>query len=141
MTVEQAVAEHLVAANAVTTLVSTRVYLQKLPQLPTLPAVVVQLVAVMDFYHLRGGDQMERSLVQVDAYADEASGGDPYASVAAVADAVHDTLNAQQFAAAGSIDVEITGVFRRTRMPMYEAQELRQMRMLQEYHVWSRRSA
>lgn len=139
MTVEEAICERLLADGTVLSLVSSRVYQLRLPQNPTLPAVRVQLIDVGDFYHLRGGDVMAVSRVQVDAYAMETSGGDPYATAASVADAVHAALNGQQFLVADSpASLQITGVFRVDRRPMYEPDELREVRLMQEYQVWSR---
>lgn len=89
MTVEEAVVARLLSLGAVTALVSTRVYLDKLPQSPTYPCLRVTLISEQGRTHLRGADALKPARVQVDAYARENSGVDPYALVATVAAAVH----------------------------------------------------
>lgn len=140
MTPEEAIREHLVDAAAVAALVGTRVYQLVLPQGATLPALRVQLIGTTDFMHLRGGSGvLGRSRIQVDAYAAEASGVDPYAQAQALADVVQDALDGQVFTVSASQEsLKITGVFRRNRLPMYEPDELRQVRIVQDYIVWSR---
>lgn len=139
MTVEQAVGERLGTTLGITDLVGARVYQLKLPQSPGLPAIRLLFVSVVDFFHLRGGSLVEKSRIQIDAVATEASGTDPYATAAAVADAVHASLNGQQFTADATL--EITGAFRDGRMAMYDPEELRQVVVSQDYIVWSRRAA
>ncbi len=138
MTVEEAVLEHLVADVGVSALVGSRVYQLKLPQKPTLPAVRVQLIDEPVTYHLRGGYTLTRARVQTDAFASEASGGDPYRSALAVAEAIDTALSGQRFTSQGSPpERQITGAFREDRRVMYEADELREVRVLQDYIVWS----
>lgn len=136
--VEIAVAEHLEGTGAVAALVSDRVFQLVIPEGATLPAIRVQLIDDPRRYHLRGSDGAHRALVQVDAYAGEASGEDPYAEAAAVADAIDDAMSGQRFFAGSPIDVEITGALRVSRRPLYDPDELRQVRVLQEYVVWHR---
>ena len=139
MTVEEAVIDRLVTTAGVTALVGTRVYQFVLPQKPTLPAIRVQLVSDPRSYHLRGVNGLERSRVQVDAYAAVTSGSDPYASAEAVADAIDTALSGVAFETSDSPSSRaVTASFRITRMPIYESEELRQVRMLQDFDVWSR---
>lgn len=139
MTVEQAVRERLVGDSAVAALVGARVYQLKLPQKPTLPAVRVQLIDEPLFYHLRGGSRLIRSRVQTDCYVN----GEPstaYAAVTALADAVDAALSACVFKAGGSpAEISVEGVFRQSRGPGYEADELRLARVMQDYIVWWRK--
>lgn len=138
MTVEQAISERLQTDGAVAALVGTGVYQLKLPQKATLPAVRVQFISVVDRFHLRGGSLVEKSRIQTDAVAEESSGTDPYAAAAAVADAIHDSLNGRVF----TIDtLTITGAFRTDRRVTYEAEERRQVVLSQDYIVWTRRPA
>lgn len=136
MTIEDAICERLAADSAVATLVSTRVYQVKLPQKPTLPAVRVQLIDEPKGYHLRGAHGSTRALVQVDAFASE-SVSDPKAAVDAVAAAIDASLSGQRFAAGGSpAALQIMAAFRQSRQPLYEAGELRLVRVTQDFIVW-----
>lgn len=87
MTPELAVASRLVALSPVTAIVGPRVYMLKLPQRPTLPAVRVQRISGLRGQHLRGPDGWTRTRVQVDSYVSE-SAADAYATVTALADAI-----------------------------------------------------
>lgn len=134
MNVERMVADRIAADSAVQALVSTRVYQLKLPQRPTLPAIRVQLIDEPETYHLRGEDSVTRARVQVDAYVWEVGVTDPYASVEAVADAARDALVGEPFTTGGR-----TGsAFRETRSVIYEGEELRLIRVTQDFTVWSK---
>lgn len=63
------VRDRLLAVSGVTDLVSTRIYAGFLPQSPTLPAVLVQRVGEVQTAHLRGGEQMRVTRVQVTSIA------------------------------------------------------------------------
>ena len=145
MTPEQAVRERIVDINAVSSLVSGRVRMLRLHQHETLPAVRVQLISDPTTYHLRGGSGMYRSRVQVDSYATESSGADPYADVTALADAIHGDdagsgLSGWTGEAGGSPgELTIHAILRVDRDVSYESEELRQVRCRQDYMVhWSR---
>lgn len=144
MTPEQAVCDRILSLSAVTALVGTRVYQLKLPQKGTLPAVRVQLISEPTSYHLRGGSGMYRSRVQVDAYAAEASGGDPYASATDVAAAIHGDdagsgLSGWTEDVGGSPpSMRVHTVQRVDRRVSYDAEERREVRCQQDYMVhWS----
>lgn len=142
MNVELAVAERLMADAAVAALVGSRVYVVKLPQRVTYPAVRVQLVDQPQRYHLRGEDELTRARVQIDAYASEDAGGNPYTSADNVADAIEASLSGKKFRNTGSPEeIEITGCFREDRRAMYDPDELRLVRILQDFMVWSRQVA
>jgi hypothetical protein len=138
VTPEQAVLERVLDIAAVAALIGTRGYLLKLPQGPTLPAVRVQLIDEAGNMHLRGAGGPYRSRVQVDAFAHEASGGDPYAGVTAVAEAIHGDGSGTGLAGwkGGSAALTITGAVRIDRMVTYEPDELRLVRVRQDYMVW-----
>jgi hypothetical protein len=133
VTVETAVRTRLAATGGVTTIVGQRIYQLVLPQKPTLPAVRVQLVDEPKTYHLRGGVELARALVQTDCFGAEASG---YAAVETLAAAVEAALTGAPFIVGAAL--EITGVQRVSRRSMLEAGELRQVRILQDFVVWSR---
>lgn len=134
MTVEEAVRGYLAATAGVTTLVGQRVYQLRLPQNFTPPAVRIHLISEPKDYHLRGPNNTTRSRVQVDSIDVESSGTDPYADANAVATAVDDALSGVPFTYSG---FEVTGSFRINRMAMYESEELRLVRIIQDYYVWS----
>lgn len=59
----------LLAVAAVTAIASTRIYTLHLPQAPTLPAVLVQRVGEVQTSHLRGGNALRMTRVQVTSIA------------------------------------------------------------------------
>lgn len=139
MTAEETVRAILLTLSPLTALVGTRISLDKLPQSPTYPCVRVTLVTEQAMYHLRGGEQKRSALVQVDAYARENSGVDPYALVAAVADAVHGDDAGSGLSGwtgpVGSPGPVVQGIFRVDRRRFYDPDELRVVTMSQDYQV------
>lgn len=145
MTPEEAVVARLEDVGAVTALVDDRIYMLKLPQHPTLPAVRVQKISGMRDQHLRGPSYTAKSRVQVDAYVTETNGVDPYAAVSAVAEAIRgDGIGSGLWGWTGEIgspalvvhNVELVG----DDDPFYEAGELRAWRIRQDYMIhWSHR--
>lgn len=145
MTPEQAVRERILDISSVSSLVSGRVRLLRLQQHETLPAVRVQLISEPTSYHARGGSGMYRSRIQVDSYAKESSGADPYAAVTELSDAIHGDdagggLSGWTGVAGGSPgELTIHAIMRVDRDVSYESEELRQVRCRQDYMVhWSR---
>lgn len=137
MTVETALVTKLKATAGVTALVSSRVWLLRLPQTPTLPAIRVQLITEQNPKHLRGPIGTKPSRVQVDCYAEETSGADPYASVGTIADAVEAAIGLAPFTVGGALRVQTAE--RVDRRAMYESEELRMVRMLLDLRIWSQR--
>lgn len=140
MTPEEAVADRVLAISAVTAIVDTRVYVDKLPPQATYPAVLVQLVHEPTEYHMRGGLRF-RARVQVDAYVKDV--GDAYATVTDLADAIHGDdagsgLSGWFGAASGSPTFNVTGILRIERARGYEPDELRLLRQRQDYWVYFR---
>lgn len=137
MTVEHAVRSYLLTVAAVTSIVSQRVYQLILPEKPTLPAVRIQLIDEPKDYHMRGATNETRARLQIDAYgsASAAVAADPYAVVTNLADAIDDALSGQVFESEG---LRISGAFRNSRRVGYESEELRLLRCLQDYTVWSK---
>lgn len=135
---EVAVRDLLVADIAIGALVGPNIYQLRLPQRVTLPAIRVQLVDEPSDYHLRGTDNLRRTRIQTDVFSVEASGSDPYALATDVADAIDTVLSGfRGFVNTGSPPgLIIDGLFRMSRMPMYEAEELREVRIMQDYVVW-----
>jgi hypothetical protein len=139
MSPEEVVRERLVQTGAVTAIVSARIYQLKIPQNATFPAVRVQEIDEPSMYHLRGENGLTAARVQVDCFVKEDSSGDPYGTLRTLANATHDALSAQTFMNVGSpTEREVAACFRQNRRVMYEGDELRLLRMLQDYIVWSR---
>ncbi len=147
MTPEQAVVERILDISAVTALVSTRVYMLRLPQHSTLPAIRVQVIDDPGAYHLRGPNYPVTSRVQVDVYAAESSGSDPYSAAIAVAEAVDGDgrgpdasgVSGWSGPTGGTTPLRVQLIQRVDRSVEYEADELREVRVRQDYMVtWSR---
>lgn len=139
MTPEQAVIDRLSAESAVSAIVGTRLWMLKLPQKPALPAIRVQLIDDPQTKHLRGPSGSTAARVQVDCYESEGAASDPYVTVSVLADAVNAALVNEPFDAAGSpVTLRVTNVERTDRRALYEADELRLVRMFQDFIVWSR---
>ena len=138
MTIEDAVVARLAGLPAVSALVSTRVYRDKLPQDPNYPCIRVTLVSEQLDYHLRGGG-LKTARIQVDAYARERSGVDPSALAATVADAVHGDDAGSALSgwteAVGSPALHIQSCLRVDRRRYYDPDELRVVTMSQDYQV------
>jgi hypothetical protein len=147
MTPEQAVLERIRDISAVSALVSSRVYQLRLPQGSDLPAVRVQQIGDVGDMHQRGETNLFRTRVQVDAYAREASGADPYDEATTLAAAIHgdwrdgspsppNGLSGWQGESSGSPpDIRVLMAFRVARAVTYEADELRMVRVRQDYQV------
>lgn len=143
MRIEEAVIERLLGLAAVTALVGTRVYQLQLRQGATLPAIRVQQISEDEPLHLRGIVNAYRTRVQVDAYAAESSGANPYDVANAIADAIAgdwstgsppNGLSGWQGTAGGSPPtVKVRFAERVNRQVMYEGDELRQVRVTQDY--------
>lgn len=139
MTPELAICDRLAETTAVTTIVGTRIYEIALPQEPTLPAIRVQLISDPVGYHLRGPDGAHRSRVQVDAYVSEratSANDDPGANLNALADAIDACLSGKVFTAGTPVSIRVTGAFRQDRSKKREPDELRYLRVMQDYVVW-----
>ena len=121
------------------TVADDRVYMLRLPQHSTLPAVVVQLIDDPEEYHLRGGSTFGRARVQIDSYAEETSGGDPYSTASALADQINgDDAGSGLSGFQGSIGsppFTVTGAFRQDRRAEYEPDELRLVRLRMDFFV------
>jgi hypothetical protein len=140
MTAEEAVWTRLLALSGVTALVSTRVSVGKLPQGPTYPCVRVSLVShTPDAYHLRGQAGLVEDVIQVDAFAHEASGVDPYATASDLAEAINgDGAGSGLSGWAGSIGSPacvVVSCQREARRQQYDPEELQVVGISQDYRV------
>lgn len=137
MSPEEAVAVRLLDISAVTARVSTRVYLDTLPQGPEYPLVLVQLVHEPSDYHLRGGLR-DRGRVQVDAYWQDESGVDAAGEVLALAEAINGDDAGSGLSGwrgdVGSPALTITGIRRIIRVREYEPDK-RLRRQRQDFWV------
>ena len=140
MTVEEAVRTKLLATAAVTSLVNQRVWTQILPQSPTLPAVRLQLIDETPQAHLRGINELVPARVQVDVFAGRNS-TDPYGAANEVMDAVTDALTPEPFSAtvgSPAVGREIDHAMPQGRQPLFIAEEKQQIRIQQDFIVWSK---
>jgi hypothetical protein len=125
------------------TVAGNRVYMLKLPQKPTLPAVRVQLIDDVTEQHLRG-PQPTTTRVQVDAFA--ADGVNAYATLRQLSDEIHgDGLGPMASGVFGfkgdygSPAIRIQNVRLAFRgQPVFEGEEVNLLRIRQDYFVdWS----
>jgi uncharacterized protein DUF3168 len=87
VTAELVAATRILSIAAVVAAVGDRVYVQKVPQKPTLPYIRVQRISGVRDQQLKGPDGLTISRVQVDAVGTDA-GVEPYPSVADLAAAI-----------------------------------------------------
>jgi Protein of unknown function (DUF3168) len=143
--IETLLRERIAGLGGVTALAGARVYLDQLPQSPLYPCVRVSLVDDSDDQHLRGPRDAQHARVQVDAFAQAGSGTDPYATAAALAQAIHgDGLGpgasgiSGWIGSVGSPPVTVVGCRRVARTRRYDPDELRVVTMSLDYIVWYR---
>jgi hypothetical protein len=146
VTIEEGICERLESLAPVAALVGDRIYQLRLPQRSGLPAIRVQEISETEDLHLRGPSDLS-TRVQVDVYAQESSGSDPWASAAAVAEAVHGNgLGPQASGLSGWIgslggsppEIRVSLIRRVSRNQGYEAEELRLVWIRQDYRVFWR---
>lgn len=142
MTVEEVIVERVAALAPVVAIVGARVFLDRLPNSVTMPAVLVQLVDDLDGFHLRGKNKPQRARVQVDAYAHEESGVDPYAQVVDLAEAIDGDGKGPAATGlsgwtghVGSPPFVVHSCFRTSRLRRYDPDEVNLLRMSQDYIV------
>lgn len=142
MTVEEVVRARILAITAVTALVGTRVYMQKLPESPKYPLVRVQFIDDAVPFHLRGPVGVTPARIQVDAIARD---GDAYGSASSLLQAIDgDGLGKQATGLAGFIGgigspaFEIVGVFPQSKRSDYDPEELRILTLSRDYIVWTK---
>jgi hypothetical protein len=136
MTVESASVTRLASLPSVSTLVGTRVYLEALPQSPTMPCVRVALVDDPTSYQLRGPTGLGQARVQVDAYAATDSG------VVGLAEAIKGDGKGRQasglsgwIGTVGSPAFEVLGCHRIDRRRSFDPEERHVLRISQDYRV------
>ena len=134
MTPSATVKARLLSLNAVTTLVVSRVYVDLLPQKPTLPAIRIQRISEAEDAHLRGAKAMRRARVQVDAIATSLE------TATAVSDAAHgDGAGSGLSGWTGEVSGQsVLAVLPSDTRSDYEGDELRQWRVSRDYFVWMR---
>lgn len=133
MDVLATVRNRLLAIDALRALVSTRVYTSHLPQSPTLPAVVLMRVQEQQSGHLRGGEQLRRTRVQVTSL------GQSREMAVAVDTAVQGDGAGSGLSywrgTMGSPSAEVRGCFPEGVQEFYDPAELRQYRINRDYWV------
>lgn len=136
MDVAARVRDRLLAIDPLRALVSTRVYVQHLPQSPTYPSVVVQRVQEIQQAHLRGAERMRRTRVQVTSI------GLSQASATQVDEAVQGDGDGSGLShwtgSQGSPSVEIRWCEPAGVQEFYDPGELRQYRINRDYWIHHR---
>lgn len=141
MTADEAVVARIEEISAVTALVDDRVFALKAPQDEKRPLIVVQKASDVRQSHFRGGSLRGRARVQVDVHVSETSGGDPKLMAEAIVAAVNGNYSGDALAGwrgtLGSPPLTIEEIrFSQEIGPLYEAEELRSVRIIQEYDVF-----
>jgi hypothetical protein len=140
VTIETVVLDHLLASPPVAAIIGTRGYQLVLPQSPTLPAMRVQLIDEIETYVLIGLTNCFRARIQVDIWTDAEAAGDPYEEARAGSTAIRDALavtahGGQRFMDGSPTVLEVTSVQTLDKTVDYEADELRRIRVRQDFAV------
>lgn len=138
MTVEEAVADKLLATAEVIALVGQRVSQLIVPQGSAFPAIRVQKISEPRAYHLRGKTDLESARVQVDIYA-KIGPVDAYLAATNIADEVEAALTVEGWSV-GSPSRFVITAFLLDEREMYEDEEFQLVRVMQDYRVWSKES-
>lgn len=155
MSADTAVRLRLLAVTALTALVNQRIYVVKLPQSPVYPCIRVTLIPGFRIpQHLRGPEGTRTVRVQVDCFAGEQSGGDPYArandcDAAALGDGLGPTASGLfgwvgrvENTAVSPVDaLQVNWVGAEEAFPHYEADEKRLVAVTRDYFVNYRQAA
>ena len=138
MTCAEAVRAHLLALSSVTSLVSGRIWTFRFPQSPTLPAVLVQQISDIHDPHLRGTANLKVARIQIDVIATTA-GSARAVDQAILGDYVNGAVTGLRGfvgAVAGSPGAEIRQAMADNYREFFEAEELKQARVMRDYRVW-----
>lgn len=134
MTLDNAIRQLLLSMPPVTALVAARVYVLHLPQSPTLPAVRVQTIDEHEPIHLRGPGNLRRARVQVDSIGKEGAAAVEL-DAAVHGDGVSTGLRCFR-GLVGTLLIDLIDPV--DRRPAYDAEELRQYKVLRDYFAWFR---
>ena len=133
--VEVAIRYLLVNDPALGPAVGGRVYQLILPPNVAYPAVRLQLVDEISRGHTRGADDLRRARVQVDVYGTEAAG---YSAITAIGELASAALLNQAPRYVESTGLLVVSAALESRRVIFEAEELRLIRVLQDFLIWSR---
>lgn len=143
MSPEEAVVARLLTVPAVTAIVGTRIWLVLIPQSPVMPCVRVQQISQIDEgLHDRGAGGVGWARVQVDAIANLTTGGNGYATVRELTDAIHGDGRGDDATGLlgwkGAIaPLEILGIFSiLDGVAEITPDALQQIRIRRDYQVW-----
>jgi hypothetical protein len=135
MSAAVAVITRLEAVAAVTAIVSSRIYQGVIPQDATFPAIRAQRISEDEPMHLRGASSMFRTRVQVDSVSNAT---DPIGQATALDALVHGDGSGSSLVGwkgeAGSVQVH--AVLPIAVREQFDAEELRQYRVMRDLHVW-----
>jgi len=126
----------ILSLAAVSALVSTRVYTGMLPQSVTLPAVLVQFISDAPTSHLRGGNSLRQTRIQVTSVA--TTRAEATALDAAIAGSGDGTGLAYWSGGIGSPEVQVRLAEPLGAIEEFVGGELRQFRVIRDYRVHHR---
>ena len=136
MTAAAATKARLSSITAVTALVGARIYVDQLPQEPTLPAIRLHRISETEEAHLRGAGAARRARVQVDAV------GRSLESATALSNAAHGDGGGSGLSGwtgdLGSPPTRVLAILPADVRSDYEADEVKQWRVSRDYIVWLR---
>lgn len=137
MTCAEAVRAYLLTLSPVTTLVNQRIWAFRFPQSPTPPAVLVQQISDVEEPHLRGTSSLRVARIQVDVIA-ATIGAARAVDAAIVGDYVAGVATGLRGAVfeIGSPAVAVKQVIADNYREDFEAEEVKQARVLRDYRVW-----
>jgi len=148
MTADTLVRTRLLAIPGVTAMVADRVYVLILPQNCPMPAIRVQQIDRDGPMHLRGPVGWITARVQVDYYANRNTGGDGYWTAQQLAAAAQgDCASGQPSGlvgwrgALGTPPIRVDLIKLISEIPEYQAAELDELRIMQDYLVHWREGA
>lgn len=142
MTIEEAISRRVALLLAGSPTPPT-IALDILPQSPTYPAVCIRLIGPENTeYTLEGTVNKGDALIQVDTFALEGNGNDPYADATELAERIHGTPGTPGLSGwRGFVDdgnspstaLEILGIFREDRRRAYDPDVPRVVSIQQDY--------
>lgn len=128
MTIEGAILARVAAYGALNALIGTRVYALRLPQKPTLPAVVFTRIGE-DFEHASGADpNIRKLLLQFSSWATT------YEGAKAVADQVHAAFSRY----AGTLDSTVIDQCFAENVVDLDDDETKLSHVAQDFTIWYR---
>lgn len=126
-TIAEALRTYIISDVTVGALVSTRMYPNKLPQNPTMPAITYQYIGGDSVMSHDGASGLGNPIMQIDCW------GSTYSEMDALFEAVRKRINGAKGTLSG---VQTQGIFLARRRDLYEY-ETKLHRRSSDWSVWS----